>query len=201
MAVTIATLVTALKPVLAMVMMAGSDSKPKLSPTLVMFYDASLSFVFMASYWLVSPERHPSIMYLANTPNRTEEPWLEGYDTTSVGIEIIAIGSAMAFTFNLSTYYYVMLTSALTSTIGSLGVKITLLLVSAMQAGVRDPVSLTGIAIVALSISSYAYFSYQAKVAAAAAAAAKLSADGAPKATEKTPLKQPLVPSEAKTTQ
>merc|ERR1719217_995868 len=118
-AVTIATLVTALKPVLAMVMMAGSDSKPKLSPTLVMFYDASLSFVFMASYWLVSPERHPSIMYLANTPNRTEEPWLEGYDTTSVGIEIIAIGSAMAFTFNLSTYYYVMLTSALTSTIGS----------------------------------------------------------------------------------
>lgn len=152
-----------------MITMAGTSTKEKLAPTLVLFYDTFLSFFFMFAYWLVSSERAPSIAYLTNTADTKESPWLEGHNTALVGATIILVGSSMAFTFNMSVYYFVKLTSALTSTIGSLAVKMVVLLVSAVQAGVISlafpvaldrAISLAGLTIVAIAVVCYGYFSH-----------------------------------------
>merc|ERR1712070_1123114 len=55
-----------LKPVVAMVVMSGSTERPKLAPTLVLFYDTALAFWLMLFYWLCSNERQESITYLTD---------------------------------------------------------------------------------------------------------------------------------------
>ena len=65
----------------------------------------------------------------------------------------------MAFCFNLSVYYYLMLTSALTSTIGSMSLKVVLILAAAMQDHVNDPISWVGIALATSATAVYAWIS------------------------------------------
>jgi len=137
------------KPVVAMIVMAGTEERPKLAPTLLLFYDTFIAFWFMLIYWLASPERQGSIDYLGD------------HNKTGIGILIIVIGSTVAFAFNLGLYYYVMLTSALASAILSNAIKIVLIIVSAIMSGVTDPVSWTGISIVVLAILAYAYISFK----------------------------------------
>ena len=140
-------LANALKPVLQMKMMAGDD-KPKLAPTVILFYDASCSFFFMLTYWILSPEREASVRYLADP------------HTTFVGIGIVLVGAFMAFCFNLSVYYFVLYTSALTSAIGANGIKIFLITVSAIAAGVHDFLSWFGILTVVAAMGVYAYLNF-----------------------------------------
>merc|ERR1719181_718556 len=88
----------------------GSEQRPRLAPTVVLFYDCFLSGWFMLIYWLASPERQGSIEYIGARP--------------ALAIGVIAAGATMAFFFNLSAYFFVLLTSPLTSTIASNGVKV-----------------------------------------------------------------------------
>ena len=193
LSVIVAMLASSLKPVVAMVMMSGTKDRPKLEPTVILFYDCALSFCFMFVYWIVSYERYDSIQYLVNAP--VNAPYLEGYNTSLIGLGIIFAGSMMAFSFNLSTYYYVMLASALGSMIGSIGLKVLVICVAAVQAGVSDPITIFGIAIVAVSICAYAGFAYRDSCLAeeaAAASGAEAKGSGGPegaKASEATPLK------------
>ena len=158
-AVCVSMFAASLKPVVAMLMMSGSSSRPKLAPTVMLFYDSSLSFLFMFVYWVCGPERSPSIQYLGGAP--TDAPYLDEYNSTLLGLGILLAGSTMAFCFNLSCYYYVMLTSALTSTIGSLSLKIFLIFIAAVQDRVNDPISWTGIGIAATSTVAYAFLSFE----------------------------------------
>lgn len=48
-------------------------------------------------------------------------------------------------------------TTALTATVGSSGVKVLLIVVSAVQAGVNDPVSWFGVATVVVTLCAYSY--------------------------------------------
>jgi hypothetical protein len=67
----------------------------------------------------------------------------------------------MAFAFNLSNFYFITLTTALTAAVGSSGVKVLLILVSAVQAGVTDPVSWCGIGTVIISLCVYTYLTLE----------------------------------------
>jgi len=174
----ISLLAASLKPVVQMLVMGDAKQgtffakpRPKLSPQQALFYDTGLAFVIMLIYWVASPtERAPSIAFLG-------DPEKHG-----IGFAIIAAGATMAFIFNLSTYWFIRVTSALTSTVGSNGIKIVIILASAASphSGVGDPSSISGIAIVIVSIGAYAFFSYRDAQAAKAAAA-----------------KEPLLPSES----
>ena len=94
-------LANSLKPVLQMLAMNATAEKAKLAPAVVLFYDSAVSFCLMLLYWLLSAERGASIAYLADP------------HTTLIGLVIIVAGASMAFCFNLATYYFVALTSAL----------------------------------------------------------------------------------------
>lgn len=143
-------LANALKPVLQMLAMSRDTAeRPKLAPTVVLFYDCGVSFFFMLAFWLLSSERAASLAYL-------EDPSL-----TMVGLGIICAGASMAFGFNLAVYYFVAYTSALTTAIGANGIKIFLISASAMAAGVTDFLSWLGIFIVIVAIIVYAYLNYQ----------------------------------------
>ena len=142
-------LANALKPVLSMKLMSTSTvERPKLAPTVVLFYDSALSFVFMLVYWLLSPEREAPVSYLANPA------------TTFVGVGIVLCGASMAFTFNLAVYYFVLYTSALTCTVGANGIKILLITAGAISAGVTDALSWCGILLVTLAMAVYAYLNF-----------------------------------------
>ena len=106
---------------------------------------------------ICSSERALSLAYLANAP--VNAPYLAGTNATLVGLGIILGGSMMAFCFNLSVYYYLMLTSALTSTIGSMSLKVVLILAAAMQDHVNDPISWVGIALATSAMAVYAWIS------------------------------------------
>ncbi len=139
-------LAASLRPVFAMLLMDGLGSGlPKLEPTVVMVYDCGIAFTCMLITWLCLNERAESIAYLSDP------------ETTGVGVLIISVGCTMAFIFNLTSFYFIKLTSALTTTIGSSGVKILLIVVSAVQAGVDSIISWIGVGIVVVSLVSYAY--------------------------------------------
>jgi len=159
-----------LRPVIAMMVMAGTPEKPKLYPTLVLFYDTATAFFCMLTYWVFSNEREASIEYMT-TPGQT-----------SLGFTILGFGSLMAFEFNLANYCFILVTSALTTAVGANGIKIFLISYAAILAGVHDPLSWTGIAIVISSIVGYAFFSFK------GAQAAKAPAAEAPAPSESTPL-------------
>lgn len=149
----IALLAASLKPVIAMLVM-GDHSKstlikprPKLSPQQALFYDCSLAFVMMLIVWLCLPERAQSVAYL-------------GSDKAGVGVLVVALGASMGFLFNLSVYYFVLTTSALTSQVGANAVKIGIITGSAASMGITDPVSITGIVLEDLAIVAYVYFNY-----------------------------------------
>ena len=85
------------------------------------------------------------------------------------------------------------LTSALTSTIGSNGVKIFLLIFSAIIAGVTDVISWIGISLVVLFIGVYGYLCVSGKQHPPKPAAERVEGGNGtdPKASEKTPLRAP----------
>lgn len=147
----ISLIANSLKPVLTMNLMSTSTAElPKLAPTVILFYDCTISFVFMLLYWLLVPvERADSIAYLANPR------------TTLTGIAVIVTGAAMAFCFNLAVYYFIVYTSALTSTVGANGVKILLITASAISSGVHDFISWSGIVLVLGALVAYAALTFQ----------------------------------------
>jgi len=146
--VLISVLAAAMRPVIAMILMSKDSSRPQLEPTVVLVYDCGIAFVCMLITWLCKQdERERSIAYLADPSTR------------AIGWMIVAVGSITAFVFNLSCYYFVKLTSAVTVSLGGAGVKITLIIASAFQAGLHDPVSWTGVGIVIASLIAYSYLS------------------------------------------
>ena len=107
--VLISTVAAAAKPVTIAVVLKGTADRPKLPPTVVLFYDSFISFWFMLVYWLASNERSESTHYI--------------HEHTWVAIGIVVGGATMAFAFNLANYYYVQLTSALTTIVTANGIK------------------------------------------------------------------------------
>jgi len=146
---TISIILSSLKPVIAMLLMKGTSEQPRLDPAVVLFYDASIAFFSMLIYWVSSQERETSIAYLSDPATRY------------IGIGVICAGASVAFIYNLATYYYVNLTSAVTASIGSNAVKMALIITSALQAHVADVTSWTGVGIVVVSIALYGYLTSQ----------------------------------------
>jgi len=144
--VIISTLAAALKAVVMSIMMDGLKDKPKLPATVGLFYDCALAFCMMVIIWLVSAnERASSIDYFKTHPPMQ-------------GVLIILGGACMAFGFNLSNYYFIRTTSALTSSIGSNGVKIIILVISAIQEHIASAQNWCGVALACISIGVYTYF-------------------------------------------
>lgn len=144
--VIISTLAASLKPVIMSLVMKGTPERPKLPPTVVLFYDTFLSFWMMLVYWLISKERENSVDYLSHRP--------------LIGIGIILGGASMAFGFNISSYFFVQYTSALTTTVASNGVKVINIVISALISHISGARNWCGVALVCLSLVVYAYFSY-----------------------------------------
>ena len=172
-------LAASLKPVVAMMVMSGTLERPKLPPMTVLFYDMCLSFLVMLLVWLCSSEREAALDYLGNG------------NTTAVGVMIIIVGSTFAFVFQASNYYFVLLTSALTSSIGSNGIRIFLLCITAIQSHVTDGLSWLGICLVILSIGAYTYGNYVESDSSPQEGGkqAMLDAEKGPAPSEHTPLK------------
>ena len=129
----------------------GGMQKPPLLVYQALFWDAFIAFFIFMGVWLCSDERQGSIEYLASST------WL--------GIGIIIAGSSMAFVFNLATYFFIMYTSALTSTVGSIGIKIFLIAISAITDHIDMPLAWVGIAIVICAIGAYGYLQVLSKLA------------------------------------
>jgi len=145
--VIISTLAASFKPVVVSMVMQGSADQERLPPTVALFYDVSLAFWFMLIYWLASPtERAQSIEYIGRHPD--------------LAVGIILGGATMAFGFNLSSYYFIQFTSALTSTVVSNGVKVLNIVISAAQAHLGDARNWCGVALVCVSIALYAYLGH-----------------------------------------
>jgi drug/metabolite transporter (DMT)-like permease len=183
----IAAVAAALKPVVAMMAMRGADGKARIEPTPLLFYDAALSGVTFLIIWLCSPaERVGMAAYLGDSA------------TTTLGIGIIFAGASIAFVFNIAYYFFTHLTTALTATVGSNGVKVITIVLAAIQSGVHDAASWVGIVLVVASIGTYSYFTQgdreqqqQQQAEPHPAAADAVQRDGsrrAAEATEKTPL-------------
>ena len=143
------TLAASLKGVVMAIVMKGTDERPKLSPTAVLWYDCFLAFWMMVIYWLVSAERADSIAYFGLHPG-----W---------AVCIILGGSSMAFGFNLSNYFFILSTSPLTVTVCSNGVKVIVLIISAIQDSLSSVQQWCGVSLTACSIVMYAFFSHQAR--------------------------------------
>ena len=182
----ISLMAASLRPVLQKILLSN-DGKTKLArapltPSQALFWDASISFCMMLLIWLCSAERVPSVEYLLS---HTANP-----QSGLLGVAIIVAGSTMAFTFNIAMYYYILYTSALTSTVGSAGIKILLICLSALTDHVQSLVSWAGITLVVLSIATYAYLSLQEKKAPRDAGGDK--GGGAGGGAETTPLTQQI---------
>jgi drug/metabolite transporter (DMT)-like permease len=162
-------LACSIKPVLVMMLTSGLlGDLPKLDTTVVLVYDCCIAFVCMLITWACLDEREQSIAYLAD-PN-----------TRGIGIIIVICGSLMAFCFNMSNFYFIRFTTALTNTVGGSGVKVFLIVVSAVQIGVADPVSWSGVAIVVASLVTYSYLNLQKPAPKPPAADAEAPKDGTP---------------------
>jgi len=134
------------------------DLLPPLSPSQTLFWDTGIAFWLFMAVWLINErERTGSIAYLSGGYMGNENSGL-------LGLGIISFGSFLAFIFNIAMYYYILYTSALTSTIGSNGIKIFLIVISAItEDGDRPPLTWIGIATVSCAIAIYGYFSFQFK--------------------------------------
>lgn len=146
----ISLVVASLKPVIAMIVMQGTEKQPRLDPVVVLFYDSALASVFMSIYWACSVERQESIDYLSNPA------------TTEVGVLVIVVGASMAFVYNFATYYYVQLTSAVNAAVGANGVKIALIVIAAYEAQLADVISWGGVLLAIASVIAYTVFSFNA---------------------------------------
>eukprot|EP00326_Haptolina_ericina_P015830 CAMPEP_0181178188 /NCGR_PEP_ID=MMETSP1096-20121128/5589_1 /TAXON_ID=156174 ORGANISM="Chrysochromulina ericina, Strain CCMP281" /NCGR_SAMPLE_ID=MMETSP1096 /ASSEMBLY_ACC=CAM_ASM_000453 /LENGTH=320 /DNA_ID=CAMNT_0023266445 /DNA_START=44 /DNA_END=1006 /DNA_ORIENTATION=+ len=166
--VIISTLAASLKPVIMSLVMRGTPEHPKLSPIPTLCYDSFISIWLMMLLWLfwgAGSERVASIDYLLD---RTRP------DGTSTGILIICSGAAMAFGFNVANYFFVHLTSALTTTVAANGVKVGVIVSSSLISGDSNAGTWLSTAFVCGALVVYAYFSYLAKRAPAAEASGSL---------------------------
>lgn len=138
---------------------ADGSLVPKLTPEQTLFFDTQLAFWYMFIYWIVSDERAESVSYLA------------AGELTGLGLAIIVVGSLLAFFFNISSYYFISFSGALTTAVGSNAVKIMIIVITAItDGGVK--VGWAGVVLVAVFVAAYAYFSYVEKQRAREASAA-----------------------------
>jgi hypothetical protein len=174
-------LASTLGPVCKKIVMSGTapppfdlGTKPPLEPAQAVFWDSSIAFVAMLIIWLVGDEREASIAYLTGQTANPNSGWL--------ALGIISFGATIAFVFNLAGYYYIHFTSALTSTVGSIGVKVLTLMLSALDptSAITNKLAYAGVAVVSASIALYAYLIHQFKLS------QQLTVDDPPK--ESTPL-------------
>lgn len=146
-----------LKPVIIKIIVSGGSGlqgKATLTAEQALFWDSVVAFCLYFIVWLsVGPEREGSVSYLTG---HTSNP-----NSGAVGVGIILFGSTLAFGFNIATTYFIMYTSALSSTIGSLGVKIIILTASGITARMSSPVAWLGIGVAILAIILYSVFSFQ----------------------------------------
>jgi drug/metabolite transporter (DMT)-like permease len=149
--VTIATLASSTKPVVGELLMSGG-SKPKLAPAALVFYDSCFSFVFMVTFWLSYPaEREGSFAYMKLKPG--------------LGWGIIITGSIVAFTYNITIYYFTKFASAVAVMVATNLLKVLLITAAAVLEGIRDPVNWIGIIVFFSAVAAYAYLTFQEKQA------------------------------------
>jgi hypothetical protein len=178
-----------LKPVLQKIVQSGgSGDRTPLIPAQALFWDQGIGVWIYLIIWLanVNNERQASIDYLSGNTSNKNSGWL--------GLGIIVWGSTMAFTFNIAIYYFILYTSALSSSVGANGVKIFLIIITAITDNELQNTTIAGSCIVIAAIIAYAYFGFTAKKPPPAAKptdekAAPLTAD-TEKATENTPLQK-----------
>lgn len=150
----------------------GGSTKKPLTPVQAVFWDATLACcIFFGIFLCNTNERQGALAYLRGDTANPQSGLL--------GLGIISFGSFLAFSFNIANYYFIMYTSALTSTVGSNCIKIFLIVMTAFEVSL-PPLSWAGVAIVVGAIVTYAYLGYRAKAQAAKAPIAI--------ADEKTPL-------------
>lgn len=76
------------------------------------------------------------------------------------GTLIVLGGCLMAFGFNLSNYYFVRTTSALTSSIGGNAVKIITLIVATITDNISSAQNICGVVLASTMITLYTYLSH-----------------------------------------
>jgi len=137
-----------LKPVIQAMVMAGSETHPKLPPTVAVFYDCFFAFWIFLVWWLAHPtERPESIEYFSTNAGRA--------------FEYVFVGSFMAFSFNLSNYYFIKLTGSLTIMIVANGIKVMIMVISALQFGQLYARNWCGVGTTCLALCAYAYCSFK----------------------------------------
>lgn len=147
--VSIATVASSTKPVVGELLMSAG-SKPKLAPAALVFYDSCFSFVFMVTYWLSVPtEREGSFAYMTQKP--------------ALGWGIILAGSTVAFTYNITIYYFTKFASAVAVMVATNLLKVLLITAAAILEGIRDPVNWIGIVVFFSAVFAYGYLTYQEK--------------------------------------
>ena len=130
----------------------GTKDRPKLTPEQTLFWDGIISWIAMLLLWVAIEQERVGVL-----------DWFSHPEKGGLGIGIICAGSAMAFIFNISSYYFILYTSALSSMVGSNAIKIFLIVISSATDQIYDALSISGIVITILAISAYAYFSYEQK--------------------------------------
>jgi drug/metabolite transporter (DMT)-like permease len=153
----ISLLAASLRPVLQKVVQSGGSgdgSRTPLIPSQALFWDQGVGFWIYLVIWLsdISGERQASLDYLSGHTNNPNSGWL--------GVGIIICGSTMAFTFNIALYYFILYTSALSSSVGSNAVKIFLIIITAITDNMLKPTTIGGAVIVIAAIIAYAYFGF-----------------------------------------
>lgn len=136
-----------------MTLLAGDGSKPKLSPPQVLFWDTGIAFFIFLGCFLAL-EKDDVAAYLSGNTANTNSGWL--------GLGIVAFGSFLAFMFNIANYYFLFYTSPLTMMIGSNGVKIFILVLSATEESLKW-YAWIGVGIVVIAIGSYVHAQHEFK--------------------------------------
>jgi len=150
--VVVATVASSLKPVFGAIVMKGSN-KPKLEPSLILFYEQNVSMVLMFLLALLECIFNQWAAF----------KFLAGPDGWKGGL-VIAVGSCTAFFYNLSVYYFTRAASALAVMIASNFIKVLLIILSALQDSKSTSwLNVVGICIFFSGVVSYAYLSYQKK--------------------------------------
>jgi len=179
----IATVASSTKPVVGELLMSEFSKLPKLTPVVLVFYDTFFAALIMMTLWLaIRSERVGSADYLKVRP--------------AMGCLILAVGSSAAFAYNMSSYYFTMVASAVVMMVSTQLIKIVLMTASAVAEGVSLWYNWLGIFIFYVSVCTFAYLQYAEKqskqkpqtVPQEGSADAAKSAASAGKPSERTPL-------------
>lgn len=153
--VIIATLASATKPVIGELLMTSS-TKPKLDPSVLVFYDCAMSFFFMLALWLLSGT------FESFAPQYNEFKGAPAYIAAKPGTAVLIIiaGSFAAFSYNFTVYYFTKVANAVTVIVCTNLIKVVLITSSAIIMKLTDVFNWSCIVIFFGSVIAYAYLQY-----------------------------------------